>query len=71
MALMTPADLEKGREFAADLMLKIADMRPAAAVAGLALALAGATRMAGCGPVAVVRLFQRFYTMLVEEAKRT
>lgn len=61
---MTVEDLQAGHARAQQLIDMVTDMRPPAAVAALALALASTTHLAKCGPDAAMVMFRDFFRRL-------
>jgi hypothetical protein len=61
---MTPQDLIDAQPVAVKIIETIKDMRPPAAVAAVALALAGTAHLAECGPNAARELFESYYAKL-------
>jgi hypothetical protein len=67
---MTMQDLVDGQAIADKIIADLHGKRPAAMVAGLALALAEAAHLARCGPDAAVGLFRSFYATLDAATER-
>lgn len=70
MALMTEQDLIDGKRVADEFIARLENMRPPAAVAALAIALAAVTHLAKCGPDASIKLFESYYRKLGEVDRR-
>lgn len=62
--LMTEQDLKDAHPLADKIITVATEMRPPAAVAGIALALAATTHLAECGPEVAVKLFRHYYAEL-------
>jgi hypothetical protein len=69
MTFMTEQDLKDAGPLADKIVEMIKNMRPPAAVAGVALALAGVTHLAKCGPKASADLFAMYFDQL-DKAQR-
>lgn len=70
MGPMTEQDLLDGHKFADELLARIETMRPAAAIAGLAMAMAATAILAQCGLDAPAGLFCGFYERLARDVRR-
>lgn len=64
MEFMTEADIAEGQQVATDLIAQVTNLRPAVAIAALALTFAAVTHLAKCGPEASTGLFRSFYDKL-------
>lgn len=67
---MTPEDLEAAQPFADKIVAMIHGMRPPAAVAGCALALAAIAHLAECGSGAARHMFEGYYETLGKAMKQ-
>jgi hypothetical protein len=68
---MTEQDLKDAHPIADKIIALIEKERPAAAVAGVALALAATALLAKCGPDAPLGLYRHYYKLLEREQMLT